>query len=201
MKAPVLICMLLALPAFAAAQETPSSSVAGKSNEPATISIYDLIERVAKKTGKRFVIDPRVNGTVLLSGLDLNRVDYETLLAILRLHAFIAFTQDGLVNVMPDAGARQFPTPTLTADDPKIGSEEMMTRLVRMENTCATWLVPILRPMMPQFAHLAAYPPANTLIVADRAVNARRIADLAMRLDKQSPKQSCGDPAGKQPGS
>jgi len=197
MKLPaILSCLLLALPGIAAAQETTSSPPPGKSSEPATISMHELIGRVARKSGKRFVLDPRVGGVVALSGLDANRIDFEVLQAIFRQNGLVAITQDGLVNVFPDATARQFPTPTLTADDPKIGAEEMMTRLVRLENTCAAWLVPVLRPMMPQFAHLAAYPPSNTLIVSDRAANARRIADLAARLDKQAPKETCPEPSG-----
>jgi general secretion pathway protein D len=175
------------------AEESPGPAVS-RSGEPPTISIYDLIERVAKKTGKRFVIDPRVHGLVPLSGLDLNRVDYETLLAVLRVNQFAAFTQDGIVNVLPEANARQFPTPVVSGDDSRMGDDEFVTRVIKVENACAAWLVPILRPLMPQAAHLAAaYPPSNMLIMDDRASNVRRIAELVKRLDV-GPKQTCEQP-------
>ena len=184
----VSLAVLLALPAFVAAQE--NASLPSGSREPATVSLFDLIERVAKKTGKRFVLDPRVRGLVPLSGLDPDKVDYQTLLAILRVNEFATFTQDGIVNVVPDAIARQLPVPTLTADDPKIGSDELVTRLIRLDNACAAWLVPILRPLMPQSAHLAAYPPSATLLIVDRAANVRRIVGLVAQLDRP-PKQTC----------
>src|SRR5215471_8209131 len=78
--------VLIALPTLAPAEDQPASPVVKHEGEPPVISLYDLIERVSKKTGKRFVIDPRVHGSAALSGLDLNRIDYETLLAILRVN-------------------------------------------------------------------------------------------------------------------
>jgi len=125
-----------------------------------------------------------------LSGLDPNKIDYETLLAILRVNEFATFTQDGIVNVVPDAIARQLPMPTLTGDDTKIGGDELVTRMIRPDNACAAWLVPVLRPLMPQYAHLAAYPPSGTLLIVDRAENVRRIAGLVAQFDRP-PKQTC----------
>ena len=47
---------------------------------------------------------------------------------------------------------------------------------------------------MPQSAHLAAYPPTNTLILTDHADNVRRIVELVEQLDKTAPgKLECGD--------
>jgi len=64
MKVSGIVCLavLLALPVLVAAQE--NCPISSGSHEPATASIFDLVERVAKKTGKRFVLDPRVRGLV-----------------------------------------------------------------------------------------------------------------------------------------
>jgi general secretion pathway protein D len=48
-------------------------------------------------------------------------------------------------------------------------------------------VVPVLRPLMPQAAHMAAFFQSNTLIISDHAANARRIVDMVERLDKASP--------------
>jgi general secretion pathway protein D len=183
-----------ALPLIAGATEENANPVSTPASESApTVELVELIGKVAKKTGKQFVLDPRVAGRVQVAGLNADRVDYDTLLAILRVHDMVVFTQDGVVNVVPDAEARQLPIPTVIGDDSKVGGDELITRLVQARNVCVAHLVPILRPMMPQYAHLAAHPDINTLIIVDRAANARRIADMVERLEKQAAalKQTC----------
>jgi type II secretory pathway component GspD/PulD (secretin) len=53
------------------------------------------------------------------------------------------------------------------------------------KNVCSPWLVPVLRPLMPQAAHLAAEAQTNSLIINDRAANVRRIANMVEQLDKR----------------
>ena len=59
--------------------------------------------------------------------------------------------------------------------------------MFQARNMCAAQSVPVLRPLMPQAAHLAAFPQANILLISDHAGNARRIIDMAERLDKAAP--------------
>jgi general secretion pathway protein D len=186
--------MLLAMFSLALhAEDAGPAARAGKSNAYPTIPIFELIERVSKKSGKRFLVDPRVNVDVPLPGFDVSQVDYEALLAIFRLQQLATFTQNGVVNVVPDANSRQLPTPVLTTDDPRIAADELVTRVIRVENVCGNWLVPILRPLLPQAAHLAAHSPSSSLVLSDRAGNARRIAELVKQLDR-GPKQSSEEP-------
>jgi general secretion pathway protein D len=175
------------------AQETGSVPRASKASNVPTVSIFELIDRVAKKSGKRFLVDPRANLDLPLPGFDIGQVDYEALLAIFRLQQIATFTQDGVVNVVPDTVARQMPTPVLAADDPKIAGDEFVTRVLKVDNVCSSWLVPILRPLMPQAAHLAAHPPSNSLVMSDRVANVRRIVEVVRQLDR-APKQQCEEP-------
>ncbi len=63
-------------------------------------------------------------------------------------------------------------------------SDEIVTQVIQVRNVSAGQLVPILRPMMPQSAHLAAYPSANMLIISDRAANVSRIVRIIQRIDR-----------------
>jgi general secretion pathway protein D len=174
------IIALLASPGLANAQQ----GAAAGSKEPPTISLFDLIAQVHRKSGRQFILDPHVSGSVVLSGLDAERVDYDMLMAILRQQGMVAVDAKEAVRIMPDSEARQQPVPTLTADDAKVHDYELVTRVVQVRNACAVHMVPVLRPLMPQYAHLAAYPSTNTVILFDRADNVRRLADLIERLDK-----------------
>jgi general secretion pathway protein D len=61
-----------------------------------------------------------------------------------------------------------------------------VTQVVAVNNVSAAQLVAILRPLMPQNAHLAAYPSSNTLILADRASNVNRMVRIIKRIDQAS---------------
>ncbi|MEO8016834.1 MAG: secretin N-terminal domain-containing protein [Pseudomonadota bacterium] len=186
---PWALALLLLLPALApAADETPAASESSRrAGSAGSIDINEIIARVAKRTGKQFIVDPRVRGEVPLTGLDLDRVDYARLLAILNVETYVAYESGGVVRVVPDSNARQLPIPVTTEVPAKALDDELVTLIITAKNACAAQLVPVVRPLMPQSAHLAALPQANTLLISDRAGNARRIVDLIERLDQAAP--------------
>jgi general secretion pathway protein D len=190
------IAAAVLLPALvSAADETPATSrneaVAGASLN--SMELSELIVRVAKRSGKKFIIDPRVRQLVELAGIGLDQVDYPRLLSILRVHGFAAYESAGVVSVVPDANARQLPIPVTTSVPAKALGDDLVTVIVQVKNLCAAQLVPVLRPLMPQNAHMAAALQANTLIIVDHADNARRIIDMIERLDREAAgnKQGC----------
>jgi general secretion pathway protein D len=144
-----------------------------------------VIEAVSQVTGKNFIVDPRVRAQVtMLSTEPMSPAAfYEAFLAILQVHGFIAVPSGSVIKIMPDATARQVPANDLP-DRVSSTSDEIVTQVVQVRNVSAGQLVPILRPMMPQSAHLAAYPSANMLIISDRASNVSRIVRIVQRIDR-----------------
>src|SRR4029077_15100555 len=63
-------------------------------------------------------------------------------------------------------------------------SDEIVTQIITMKNVSAAQLVPLLRPLIPQQGHLAAYPSGNMLIISDRASNVNRIMKIIARMDE-----------------
>jgi len=185
---PWALVAVLALPVMVSAAEPAASTcVSSSSAADSGIELTDLIDKVAKRTGKQFIVDARVRATIPKTGLDIAQVDYARLLAILAVHQFGAFESGGTVRIVPDANARQMPIPVTTAVPTKALDDEYVTVLFQAKNMCTAQAVPVLRPLMPQAAHLAASVQSNTLIISDRAANARRIVDMAERLDKAAP--------------
>ena len=182
-----LIAVLLALPVFATAQDsTPSASSMSKTSS-ADIELSDLIVRFAKRTGKKFIIDPRVRAQGTLAGMDPDRISYEQLLAILNVHMYAAVAQGDWIVVVPDANARQLPTPVYTNAKFTAAGDEIVTLVLHVKNICAAQAVPVLRPLMPQAAHMAAYTDINTLILTDHAANLRRLATIIEALERDAP--------------
>src|SRR6185436_18993986 len=148
--------------------------------------IGQVIEAVAAATGKTIIPDPRVRTNVTMLSQTPMTPDafYEAFLALLQVHSYVAVESGGIIRVIPDAAARQMPNIDLP-DRIQSDSEELVTQVVGVENVQAAQLVPVLRPLMPQNAHMAAYPAGNILILSDRASNVNRIMRIISRIDQQ----------------
>src|SRR6187549_628094 len=148
--------------------------------------IGQVIEAVAAATGKTIIPDPRVRAQVTMLSQTPMTPDafYEAFLALLSVHQFVAVESGGIIKIVPDANQRQMPNKDLPQSIDR-NSEEVITQVVAVQNVNAAQLVPVLRPLMPQNAHMAAYPAGNILILSDRASNVSRIMRIIKRIDQQ----------------
>jgi len=148
--------------------------------------IGQVIEAVAAATGKTIIPDPRVRAQVTMLSQTPMTPDafYEAFLALLSVHQFVAVESGGIIKIVPDANARQMPNIDLPSRV-KTGSDELITQVIAVRNVNAAQLVPVLRPLMPQAAHMAAYPQGNILILSDRASNVSRVMRIIERIDQQ----------------
>lgn len=147
-----------------------------------TVELAPLLERVERASNKRFLVDPRFGPRIYLGGVEQNDVTYPVLLAIFRLNGFAAFESEGYVNIVPDANVR-FHAPVVQTDDASIPADLYVTRVLTTVNVETAYLVPILRPLLPQSAHLAAHVTGKQLIVTDRYENIHRISEIVRALD------------------
>ncbi|MFM7396827.1 MAG: type II secretion system secretin GspD [Gammaproteobacteria bacterium] len=149
--------------------------------------ITQVIEAVAASTGRSIIVDPRVRAQVtMLSSTPMTpEAFYEAFLALLQVHGFVAVPSGNVIKIIPDANSRTMPGNDLP-DRVSDTSDELVTQVVAVNNVSAAQLVAILRPLMPQNAHLAAYPASNTLILADRASNVNRMVRIIRRIDQAS---------------
>jgi general secretion pathway protein D len=147
--------------------------------------ITQVIEAVAAATGRNVIIDPRVRAQVtMLSQTPMSPDEfYEAFLALLQVHGFAAVPSGQVVKIVPDANLRTMPGNDLTTEV-SATSDELVTQVVSVNNVSAAQLVAILRPLMQQNAHLAAYPASNTLILSDRANNVNRMLRIIRRIDQ-----------------
>jgi len=150
------------------------------------VDIEEVLARVSASTGKKFLVDPRVRATVF--GVpDIGTPTYPELLAILRIHGFAAMEVAGRVNIVPDANARFLPARLVQRDDSSIPDDEYVMRVLNVKH--AEVFVPVLRPLMPQSAHLAAMVAAEEggdgkLILVDTYANIRKMTELINALTR-----------------
>ena len=144
-----------------------------------------VINSVSQITGKNFIIDPRVKGKInVVSSKPLNEEEvYNVFLSILQVHGFATIPTKNAIKIIPDATAKQSAAPSTPAS--RNPGDQLITRVLEIKNINAAQLVPILRPLVAQQGHLAAYPTTNVLIISDRASNIRRIDRIISQMDKK----------------
>jgi general secretion pathway protein D len=145
--------------------------------------IAAFIGEVADITGKNFAIDPRVKGNItVISNKELTRDQvYELFLGVLNVNGVVAIPSGNTIKLVPDVNAKQ----AGVAFDlrSRLHGDQVVTRVIWLENTSANDLIPAIRPLMPQFAHLATVPGTNALIVSDRAQNIDQLQEIIRTLD------------------
>lgn len=146
--------------------------------------IKEVIDLVARVTGKSFIVDPRVRGQVtVISDRELTAdAIYEIFLATIEVYGFSAVETDNAIKIIGQADIKSAGLEVDT--DGSISGEEIIIRVFPIQNTSAMELVPILRPLVAKYGHLAGVSTANALIIADRATNIERIAEIVELLDR-----------------
>ena len=146
--------------------------------------LRQIIEAVSAITGKNFIVDPRVRAQVTMLSSQPMSPDafYAAFLSILEVHGYIAVPSGDLIKILPDANARQVPGAEARTGRDGMG-DDIVTQVVTIRNVGAAQLVPILRPLIPQYGHLAAHQASNMLIISDRAANVNRIMRIIQRID------------------
>ena len=147
--------------------------------------IQEFIKFVADITGSTIVIDPSVKGKVkVISSKPVSKAElYDLFLSILDVHGYTAVRSGAVIRVIPNKGARSAPVPVAEGPSQR-NNDEYVTQVVRLENVSAAKLIPVLRPLVPQQAHMAAYAPSNAIIISDIRSNINRILDIIDRMDR-----------------
>lgn len=149
--------------------------------------ITQVIEAVSAATGKNIIIDPRVRAQVtMLSSTPMSPdAFYQAFLSLLQVHGFVAQQAGNVLKIVPEANARTAPGIDLP-EHVSATSDEMVTQVIEVHNVSAAQMVPVLRPLIPQYGQLVAYPSSNMLIISDRANNVNRLIRIIRRIDTGS---------------
>ena len=144
--------------------------------------IRSVIESVAEITGKSFVLDPRVRGTVTIVAphpIDESLL-YEAILSALQVQGFQAIDDGAIVRIVPFTGAFNTPTDFL--------GSELATRVFRMTHVKAADILAVVRPIMSRGGLMQAFEAGNSLLVTDTVSQLDRLDELLKDLD--APEQS-----------
>lgn len=147
--------------------------------------ITEVVKAVSHITGRNFLVDPRVKGTInIVSSTPVPAsLAHDILLSALRLQGFASVESGGVTKVMPEADAKLY---IGTAGDTRSTGDTLVTRVYVLKYESAVQLVPVLRPLIAPNNIVTAYPNNNTLVVTDYASNLKRIEQIVESIDQPS---------------
>ena len=168
---------LLGLSHLAAAEEPVSLNFANA-------EITSVIEAIGRISGKNFLIDPRVKGTLnIVTNTPVSRdLSYQILLSALRLQGFTAVEGPGVVKILPEADAKLHGVPVGKGNRAANG-DNLVTQVFAMRNESAAQMLSVVRPLVSPNNTVTAFPSNNVLVVTDYAENINRIARIIESVD------------------
>lgn len=140
--------------------------------------IRAFIQDIARSTGRTFIVDPSVTGTVTVtSDRPLTPAEtYEVFLSTLRANGLVVIpTASGAYRIAPAQGAAQGPA--------TVGSERFATEVFQLHHIDAASAAETIRPLVGPQGQVLANPNSNTVVVADFADNLARVRALIARID------------------
>ena len=143
-----------------------------------------VVKAVGEMTGRTFVVDSRVKGTVnVISGKPVPKsLAYQMLQSALRAQGFVTVEGAGFVKIVPEADGKTNPTP-VGQDNVAVRGDQLVTQVFTLRNESASQLVSVLRPLIAPNNTIAAYPSTNSLIITDYADNLKRIERIIDSID------------------
>ncbi len=156
-------------------------------DEKITVNFVNAIKPVGQHTGRNFILDPRVTGTVnIVSDKPVSKdLLYQIFLSALRVQGYAAVEGDGFVKIVPEAEAKTSAGPT-GADASRVPGDRIVTQVFILQNESAVQLVPVLRPLVTANNFIAAYPNNNAIVITDYASNVQRIQRIIQSVDLPS---------------
>ena len=186
--------VVIAMAALLAAIFPVAGHAQAPAAEPDTVTlnfvnadIEGVVKAVSEITGKNFVLDPRVKGTVnIVSARPMARaLVYEVFLSALRLQGYAAVEDRGVVKIIPEADAKLHPGRTIGANErPRAAGDQIQTQVFTLKYESASQLLPILRPLIAPANTITVYAGSNTLVITDYAGNLQRIARIIDSIDQ-----------------
>ena len=147
--------------------------------------IRAVIAEVSRITGKNFLIDPRVQGkiSIISSKAMSDKELYEVFLSMLQVSGYAAVASGDIIKIIPNIDAKTMSTDKLGDMKHPPHGDDMMVQVIPVHYVPSEQLVPVLRPLMPQWSNVSAYVPSNMLILSGRANNIKQLASIIKQVD------------------
>ncbi|MEW6668940.1 MAG: type II secretion system secretin GspD [Thermodesulfobacteriota bacterium] len=149
------------------------------------VDLHVLVKFMSDITGKNFVIDPNLKGTMtILSPEKITPEEaYRVFLSVLDVHGFAAVPSGKVVKIIQALDAKSKGVETLVRDSLRSAEDRIVTQLVPLKHGDAVEFAKFLTPLIPKSGLAVPYPDTNTLILIDSQSNIQRLTGIVRELD------------------
>ncbi|MCC2644257.1 MAG: gspD [Burkholderiales bacterium] len=150
--------------------------------------ISSVIKAIGQLSGKNFVVDPRVKGSItIISTSPVSKAEsYKVLESALRMQGFATVEADGVIKVLPETDAKTYGMKTFNNTQPTMGrknpGDQIVTKVFVLQHGSAMQMSNSLRPLIAPNNSISVYPSSNALVITDYSSNIARITKIINQL-------------------
>ena len=156
------------------------------------VDIPVLAKFISEITGRNFIIDESVRGkvTIISPSKVTPEQAYSIFQSVLQVKGFTTVQAGHVIKIEPARNVRSNAKLTQSQTPAESGSDEYVTRMVRLKNIDAASVIGVIQPMVSHDGLVAAFPSDNTVIVTDDAFNVERLLQIIGALDVRGEQES-----------
>lgn len=190
----LLLCsILLLLPGLSISAENRSSAdtvQSGKSQRFITIDFDNVdirlfIKYISELTGKNFIIDRTVKGTVsIISPTKISEEEaYRVFESVLSVNGFTTIQSGAMIKIMPTVRARTENIDILHHGQTSAPEDRIVTQLIPLTHTTPAEMKKVLAPLISKTSVVIAHTQSGMLIVTDTLSNIQKLLSIIESLD------------------
>jgi general secretion pathway protein D len=149
------------------------------------VEIPVVVKFISEVTGKNFIFDDKVKGTVTIIAPTKLSVDdaFNLFTSVLELKGFTILPSGKVYKIIPVAEAKQSGT-ELQKDGTITVSDTYITRLIPLQAISSSQAMSFLQPLISRDGHISSFGPGNMLLIVDSASNIEKILKILEIIDK-----------------
>ncbi len=151
------------------------------------VELRELVKTMSELTGRNFIVDNRVKGTVTIISPKQITLDeaYRVFLSVLEINGFTTVPAGAVIKVMPTRDARERAVQTGRSDlfAESAGEDKVVTQIIPLRYADSEELRTKFKELTSRDSIVVAYQPTNTLIVTDLLSSIERLMKIIQEVD------------------
>ena len=149
------------------------------------VDIRLFVKFISELTGKNFVIDKGVKGTVTIISPTKITIDeaYKVFESVLEVHGYTTVPAGSITKIIPAVQARSKDIETRLQKEAITPQDKVVTQLVPLRYADPNEVKKLFTPMISKSSVIVSYPPTGMLIVTDVLSNIKRLLEITDAID------------------
>jgi len=149
------------------------------------VDLSAVVKFISEVTGKNFVFDDKVKGTITIiapSKLSVNDA-FNLFSSVLELKGFTIVPSGKIYKIVPISQAKQSSTEIVKEGKASV-SDAYITRLIQLKSISSANAMNFLQPLISRDGYISSFGPGNMLMVVDAANNIEKVLEILDTIDK-----------------